>query len=227
MVNEHTPLRSALPGLAIRLVVLAAVIVALHLFIDWALSRAATSANAEMLTAGVIAALVLAYALLIAVPFVPGIEIGLSLLALRGSEIAPIVYAATVMGLMLAYVAGQKLSLSWLVTRFREFRLERAASFVAEVQSMSPQRRLALLRSRLPARIAPHAIRWRYVGLAVLVNLPGSGLIGGGGGICLLAGLTGLFAPRPTLLTLAIAVAPVPVLVWYTGMDADWVFSPR
>ena len=57
--------------------------------------------------------------------------------------------------------------------------------------------------------------------------MPGSGLIGGGGGICLLAGLTGVFAPRATFLTLALAVAPVPLLVWMTGMEASWLFSPR
>ncbi len=206
---------------------LVAAIIALHVFIDWALARTAASAHAEMLTAGLIAALVLAYALLIAVPFVPGIEIGLTLLALRGSEIAPIVYLATVAGLMLAFLAGCKLPLGWLRRRLADLRLTRAARFVAEIEPMSPESRLALLRASLPPRIARHAVRWRYVGLAALVNLPGSGLIGGGGGICLLAGLTGIFSPRATLATLALAVAPLPVLVWATGMDASWIFSPR
>jgi hypothetical protein len=60
-------------------------------------------------------------------------------------------------------------------------------------------------------------VRFRYVALALLINLPGSSLIGGGGGILLLAGLSGLFLPKATFLTLALAVAPVPLLVWLIG----------
>lgn len=214
-------------GLAARLAFLAGVVVALHLFIDWVLVRAETSAHGEMLTIGLVGALVLAYALLIAVPFVPGIEIGLALLALRGAEVAPVVYLATVAGLMLAFLAGHKLPLGWLHQRLEDLRLSRAAQFVAEVQPMPPERRLAVLRARLPDRIAGHAVRWRYVALALLVNMPGSGLIGGGGGICLLAGLTRIFRPGATLATLALAVAPVPIVVWFTGVEASWVFTPR
>ncbi len=225
--NDTTTPPRALPGLLFRLAGLVALVVALHFAVEWALERAAASAHAEMLTFGLVALLVVAYALLIAVPFVPGIEIGLSLIALRGSEVAPIIYVATVTGLMLAFVAGYRLPLAWLGQRLRDVRLTRAADFVDDIRPMSPERRLSLLRSHLPARLAPFAGTWRYALLALLVNLPGSGLIGGGGGICLLAGLTGLFRPRATLLTLAIAVAPLPLFVWATGMDPGWLFSPR
>jgi hypothetical protein len=39
------------------------------------------------------------YVALLAVPFVPGIEIGLILLAMFGARIAPVVYGATVLAL--------------------------------------------------------------------------------------------------------------------------------
>ncbi|KKL56965.1 hypothetical protein LCGC14_2240120, partial [marine sediment metagenome] len=45
-------------------------------------------------------------------------------------------------------------------------------------------------------------------------------LIGGGGGICLMAGLSRMFAALPVLVTLAVAVAPVPLVVWFYGMPA-------
>ncbi|MGB3315212.1 MAG: hypothetical protein WBB85_12430, partial [Albidovulum sp.] len=56
-----------------------------------------------------------------------------------------------------------------------------------------------------------------YVLLALLINLPGNSLLGGGGGILLLAGMSRLFSPLATLATVAIAVAPVPILVYLMG----------
>ena len=153
--TDPPPHRRTLSRLALRLILCAAFILALHLLIDWALERAAASASAEMLTAGLIAVLVLAYALLIAVPFVPGIEIGLALLALRGSEVAPIVYVATIAGLMLAFGAGRQVPLDRLQRWFHDLRLTRAAAFVQRIAPLSPPRRLGLIRSHLPAWIAP------------------------------------------------------------------------
>lgn len=213
-------------GLAARVLVFAALVVALHFFIDWAMARAEASARSGMLTAGLVAVFLVVYAALIAVPFVPGIEIGLSLLALRGADVAPFVYAATWAGLMLAYGAGRALSLAWLEGRLHDFRLGRAARFVGMLAPLDRQARLDILSARLPGRLAPHLLRWRYPLLALLVNLPGSGLVGGGGGLCLVAGLSGVFGPRGTALTLALAVAPVPLLVWWLGLDARSLLIP-
>jgi hypothetical protein len=49
------------------------------------------------------------------------------------------------------------------------------------------------------------------------VNTPGNAVIGGGGGIMLLAGLSGIFAPLPTALSIMIAVSPVPLAVALLG----------
>jgi hypothetical protein len=54
--------------------------------------------------------------------------------------------------------------------------------------------------------------------LAVLLNLPGNIIIGGGGGIALIAGMTRLYSPPTYLTTIAIAVAPVPVIVTLTEL---------
>ncbi len=77
--------------------------------------------------------------------------------------------------------------------------------------------RLSLLRLRLPDWLGRSAINFRYVSVALLVNLPGNALIGGGGGICMIAGLSRLFSTWIFALTIALAVAPVPVLVWIFG----------
>ena len=203
-----------------RLLLVAGIVALLHFAVDAILRATESSAMGGMLSFGLLALLLLAYALLIALPFVPGIEIGLSLLALEGAAIAPPLYLATLAGLSLAYWAGRRLPLDWLERRLAGAGLTRAAAFVAEVRPLSPDRRLALLRRGMPRRLAPLALRGRYLFLAVLINMPGSGLIGGGGGICFVAGLTGFFSPKATLLTLALAVAPAPLLIWGLGMPA-------
>ena len=63
-------------------------------------------------------------------------------------------------------------------------------------------------------------LRHRHLMLALLVNLPGNAVIGGGGGILMLSGLSGLFTLPRLLLTLALAVAPVPLVVW--AFDLGW-----
>jgi len=55
-------------------------------------------------------------------------------------------------------------------------------------------------------------LRYRYVALAVAINTPGNVILGGGGGLALMAGLSRLFSPLPFLLTVLIAVLPVPLL---------------
>jgi hypothetical protein len=76
---------------------------------------------------------------------------------------------------------------------------------------------LALLLDGAPPRMLDLALRYRYIALAVLINTPGNAIIGGGGGIMMLAAMSGIFMPLPTLLTVAIAVCPVPLAVLLFG----------
>jgi len=210
---------------ALRLAALAAAFLLLaltiHAALDWLmrLTEAMEPEAGRRLRLGVVVAMLLAYALLIAVPFVPGIEIGLSLMLLRGAEIAPWIYLATLAGLSLAYLAGRFLPHAWLHRLFLDLRLTRACRLLDRVQPLTPDDRLTLLRQRLPGRLGAWAVGYRYLLLAGLINLPGSGLIGGGGGIAMLAGLTRVFRPLPSLVTLALAVLPLPLLVWLFGPE--------
>jgi tetrahydromethanopterin S-methyltransferase subunit F len=168
---------------------------------------------------GMLTGVVLAYALLMALPFVPGIEIGITLMMMQGPAIAPVVYLATLAGLSTAYLAGRYLSYDWLQRVFRDMRQQRASNFIEKIKDMDREQRLASLQSSLPIWCAPLAIRSRYIMLAVLVNLPGNFVLGGGGGIFLVAGLSRLFSNALVILTIALAVLPVPVLVWVFGVD--------
>ena len=49
--------------------------------------------------------------------------------------------------------------------------------------------------------------------LAVLFNLPGNALIGGGGGIAMMAGMSRLYSFPAYLLLIAVAILPGPILV--------------
>ena len=99
----------SLPRLAVKLVVLIAIVFLSHFVIDFALSWAESlparaEARAERL---ILLGIFITYALLIALPFVPGIEIAIALLVLRGPEFALPIYLATMGGLSLAFLAGR------------------------------------------------------------------------------------------------------------------------
>jgi uncharacterized membrane protein YdjX (TVP38/TMEM64 family) len=199
-----------------RLLVIAAAAWGIHLLMDWTTAHA-RDVGSDRLMFGLLATFLLAYALLIAVPFMPGIEIGISLLVLKGAAIAPLVYAATVLGLLLAFAAGRFLPYQWLLDFLADLRLRRACALVDSLAPMTGEERLAHLTDRVPPWLKPLIGPWRYPLLAVLVNIPGNAVIGGGGGIAFTAGFSRLFRPGLTVLTLALAVAPVPLTVWLTG----------
>jgi len=159
------------------------------------------------------------HAALIAVPFVPGIEIGLSLILMRGPSIALYVYLATILGLMLAYLVGRYLPYAWLRRLLLDFRLVRAGQMIDRINVLTPAKRLELMREGLPKWCGPHFVRWRYVALGLLINIPGNALIGGGGGITMIAGLSRVFAPFAAFATIIVAVSPVPILIWFFGIE--------
>jgi hypothetical protein len=159
----------------------------------------------------------LAYVALLAMPFVPGAEIGLAMLAAFGAAIAPLVYGATVLAMMLAYGLGCALPPMVLARLLGLLRLRRASDLATRAASLPRKDRLALLLDGSPPRVAALLLRRRYVALGLAINVPGNSLIGGGGGIMMMAGMSGLFAPVQTLLTVAIAVSPVPVAIMLFG----------
>ena len=158
-----------------------------------------------------------AYVLLLALPFVPGAEIGIALLTSFGASIAPLVYAATVAAMMLSYTVGSLLPRSTLLWLLRFVRLRKAADLIERAGALPPEDRIGVLLEAAPPHIVGLAIKRRYIALAIAVNVPGNVLIGGGGGIMMMAGLSGIFAPVPTLLAILIGVSPVPLAIFLFG----------
>jgi len=160
---------------------------------------------------------VIVYIVLLAIPFVPGIEISVALLAAFGTEAALLIYPASIIALSLSYLLGKLVPLRSTASVFRYLGMTRAEEFVRQLEPLSRTQRLALLLESAPKRIVPTMIRHRYIALAVLLNLPGNAILGGGGGIALLAGVSGLFGFVPFVGLIAIAVLPIPLAGFLFG----------
>lgn len=215
-------MRSTLPRparLALRLALLALLIAANFWLAFWLRDLAAEmAAQGRMeLFGATVAGLLLLYALVLAIPFVPGAEIGLALLMTHGAAAAPFVWGATTVGLMLSFGAGRALAAPRFCAMMRRLGFSRAADALDRLRETDPETRMQRLEQSVPRWARAWVLRRRYLLLALLVNLPGNSLIGGGGGILLAAGLSRLFGTLPVALTLALATAPLPLAVMLIG----------
>ena len=78
-----------------------------------------------------------AYVVLMAIPFVPGAEIGLTLLTAMGGALAPLIYLATAASLMIAYLVGRLLPPKLLQRGLTGLGLKRAATIVQDGSAMT------------------------------------------------------------------------------------------
>ncbi|MGR3497277.1 MAG: hypothetical protein ACU0E9_00055 [Limimaricola soesokkakensis] len=212
-------MRTTLPRLVLRLA-LVAILIAVNLWLAFWLrdfaAEMAVQGRMELLGLTV-AGLLLLYAVVLAIPFVPGAEIGLALLMAHGAAAAPIVWGATAVGLMLAFGAGRALAAPRVCLALDRLGFDRAAAALARLRETDPEARMRKLEDSIPRWARRWVLRRRYLVLALLVNLPGNSLIGGGGGILLAAGLSRLFQPVAVALTMLLATAPLPLAVMLIG----------
>lgn len=152
------------------------------------------------------------YIVLMALPFMPGIEVGLMLMAMLGVGGIVLVYLCTVLALSLSFLAGRLLPPRYIARALGWLKLERARKLVTELEPLSAEERFRFLAQRTPSRVVPFLLRHRYLVLAVLFNVPGNAIIGGGGGIALIAGMSRLFPPLKFVLLVCVAITPVPLL---------------
>lgn len=222
MGNEKSPVSlrarcSAICRIFLRFCAVLLIAYGIHLLMDWVTGLSLF--EDDRLRIGTLVAFLLVYALLISVPFVPGVEIGLSLMVMEGPRIAPLIYISTVAGLSLAYAVGEWIPYPRLHRILEDLRLMKACRLLEAVEPLSHIERLEALRSQAPTCLRPVVTRYRYVLLAIFVNLPGNAVLGGGGGLLFTAGLSRLFLPAQTVLTILLAVAPVPLAVCLFDID--------
>lgn len=207
-------------GLALRLLALIAVLlVAVHLSdaVKDALGFEVMPHNEAMMYRLIVLGL-LSYVLLTALPFVPGAEIGMTLLTVFGAQMAPFIYLATILSLLLAYSAGRLVPLERAARLLRSLRLVRVAEFLERLCAVPVARRPQFLIDETGHPALWRLAQVRYVALALLINLPGNVVLGGGGGLAFAAGLSDVFTAPKFLLTVSIAVLPVPLAVYLFGV---------
>lgn len=168
---------------------------------------------------GGIAAILLAYIVLTAIPFVPGTEIGVALLMVFGAKVAAFVYVSTVTALTLSFTLGRLVPERRLAGWLTRHNLFRAAALIEAFARLGPHGRDRYLTQHAPRWLKPWLVNHRMLTFIVLVNLPGNTLLGGGGGIALVTGLSKLMSFPQFLLSVSLAVAPVPVAV----IASSWI----
>lgn len=153
------------------------------------------------------------YVLLMMLPFVPGIEIGLGMMVTFGPQIAPLVYGATVLALVLSFLIGRLVPQQSIIDMIEALRLKRAGRLMRQLEPLDLTERLEFLLQNASTRIVPFLLRHRFLALMVALNLPGNAIVGGGGGIGLVAGFSRLFTLPKYAVAVAIAVSPIPLMV--------------
>lgn len=163
--------------------------------------------------------LALAYAVALAMPFVPGVELGLLIMAVFGPLGALVAYAATIGGLSFAHALGTMLPERVIVGLLARIGIavppDGAATAMRDMLAKSRPGRTA------PGRLAALLLNHKHVTLAACLNFPGNSIVGGGGGLALLCGLSRQFTWYGFLLTVAIATSPIPVLVLAGWLDLE------
>ncbi len=207
--------------IAFKLLAVFALVFVMKLGIDTLMAKIIlfeSDAAARAMT-GLLITVMIGYAILLAIPFIPGVEIGIAILLLEGAPAAPMVYLATVAGLLLAFLIGQYAPLPRLIQFANDLYLYRISGLLERISLTPRNDRLDAMHDRLPRWLAPLFCNYRYVTLGFAVNLPGNIALGGGGGIMMAGGLSRLFQTRFMVITILIATLPIPLAVWLLGAD--------
>lgn len=160
-----------------------------------------------------IVTMLVVYIILTALPFVPGVELGLALIMVLGAKIVIVIYFATVCSLTLAFLIGRLVPERLLAKVFHWLGMEKAANLVMATIPLDPSQRVAHLMQNAPKKWIPVLLKYRFWALAILFNLPGSSLLGGGGGIAMAAGMSRLIAFPKFVFCVILAVSPVPIAI--------------
>jgi len=159
------------------------------------------------------------YVLMLALPFVPGVELGLLLMILFGREGVIAAYVATIVGLNLAYVVAQTLPNRFALQWMNKWGLSNAANNPKDaIDAMVFGGNAA---QGVSARLGNFLLSHRYLTVAVCLNFPGNSALGGGGGIAALCGLSRQFHWWRFVSTLIVATAPIPLLVLFGQIDVE------
>ena len=156
---------------------------------------------------------IVVYVLWMALPFVPGIELGLALMVLLGSRGIILVYLCTLLSLSLSFTIGRLIPLKSFARFLGWLHLYKARDLVLQLEPLNSEEKLDFLLRSAPSKVIPFLVKHRYIMIALALNLPGNALIGGGGGIGLISGMSRLYPFPKYILLVSLAITPVPLLL--------------
>lgn len=199
----------------VRLLAVVALIILANIGTSWVVDRLEIQIwpeYMENIDRAVLIGMIL-YIALMATPFLPGIEIGLALMMVLGPKGVFVTYICTLIALTISFGLGRLFPTRLLVALLRWLNLARAATLLKNFDATRPEKRLEFLAERVPNQAIPAVLKRRYLMLALLLNLPGNALIGGGGGIAMMAGMSRFYTFPMYFLLISVAILPGPILV--------------
>ena len=135
------------------------------------------------------------YAMVLIIPFAPGMEIGVLIMAMFATPGIIAAWITTVIALTLAFIIGRAgQHLLWI----------QRLLFLAHQQHSLPLS-VTWVRSKLA--------QYPYLTIAILLNLPGNTFIGGGGGISIVSGALGSVSLKGFATTVALSSSIVPIIL--------------
>ena len=155
---------------------------------------------------------IVVYVLWMALPFVPGIELGLALMVMLGTRGVVLVYLCTLLSLSLSFTIGRLIPLNDFARLLGWLHLYKAQDLVLQLEPLNSEEKLNFLLRTAPSKVIPFLLKHRYLTIAIALNLPGNSLIGGGGGIGLITGMSRLYPFTKYILLVSLAITPLPIL---------------
>ena len=156
---------------------------------------------------------IVVYVLWMAIPFVPGVELGLVLMVMLGPRGIVLVYLCTLLSLSLSFMIGRLIPLNSFAWFLGWLHLHKAQNLMLQLEPLNSEERLDFLLRAAPSKIIPFLLKHRYLMIAIALNVPGNALIGGGGGIGLITGMSKLCSFPRYILLVSLAITPLPLLL--------------
>jgi hypothetical protein len=156
---------------------------------------------------------IVVYVLWMAIPFVPGMELGLALMIMLGTRGIVLVYLCTLLSLSLSFTIGRLIPLHDFARFLGWLHLYKAQDLVLQLEPLNSEEKLNFLLRSAPSKVIPFLLKHRYLTIAIALNLPGNALIGGGGGIGLITGMSRLYPFPKYILLVSLAITPLPILL--------------
>ena len=155
---------------------------------------------------------IVVYVLWMAIPFVPGMELGLALMIMLGTRGIVLVYLCTLLSLSLSFIIGRLIPLHGFARFLGWLHLHKVQDLVLQLEPLNSEEKLNFLLRSAPSKVIPFLLKHRYLTIAIALNLPGNALIGGGGGIGLITGMSRLYPFPKYILLVSLAITPLPIL---------------